>query len=104
MGFDLSVRFSDPQWYRENRSKVIDLANALPSALTESPSNEEVWLKDADSSDPWAYEVRILPREDSLDVEVMGFGGTFHRDVRRFMASLAALTDVLLVDDDGEPV
>lgn len=104
MGFDLSVRFSDPNWYQHNRSHVADLARALPSALDASPGPDEIWLKDPKSSDLWAYEARILPKKDALLIEVMGFSSVFHHDIREFMARLSRECTAELVDDDGDPI
>jgi hypothetical protein len=71
MGFDLSVRFADPEWYPRNRAKVVELGWQLPSALA---------------------------------IEVSSYGPAFHQDVRQLVASLAALTDAVLIDEDGAPV
>jgi hypothetical protein len=104
MGFDLSVRFADTSWYHRNRERVAQMARALPSAIGQSPSAEEIWLKDPTSTTTWAYEVRILLKEHALDVEVMGFSSVFHRDVRAFVARISSETRAELIDDDGEPV
>lgn len=103
MGFDLSVRFTDPTWYAKNKSRVAAMARALPSAIRESPSPTEIWLKDPTSRDPWAYEVRLLLKDDALLVEVMGFSAAFHEDVRELVARLSSESPAQLVDDDGEP-
>jgi hypothetical protein len=104
MGFDLSVRFADPAWYRRNRERVGAMVRALPSALDISPSDDEVWLKDRDSQDPWVYEARIFLKENDLSVEVMGFSQVFRRDIRGLLARLSEETSAVLVDDDGEAV
>jgi hypothetical protein len=80
------------------------MVRALPSALDTSPSNDEVWLKDRESQDPWVYEARIFPKENDLSVEVMGFSRVFHRDIRGLLARLSEETSAVLVDDDGEAV
>lgn len=104
MGFDLSVRFSDPTWYRKNREHIADLARSLPAALSTSPERDEIGLKDPASRDPWDYEARILLTEDALLVEVMGFSSVFHRDIRNFIARLSLECPAELIDDDGEPI
>ena len=104
MGFDLSVRFSDPNWYRHNRSHVADLARALPSALDESPGPDEIWLKVPRSDDAWVYEARILLKEDALSIEAMVFSSVFHDEIRQFIAQLSHECPAELIDDDGDPL
>jgi len=103
MGLDLSVQFDDLACYATNATRFVKMATELPSALATSPSPHEVWLKTKDSADPWEYDARILFKEDRIEIEVLGFGASFHVDIRRFIAQISNVCSATLVDDDGEP-
>jgi len=103
MGFDLSVKFENPACYTANAKRFARMAKELPSTLDSSPNREEIWLKSEGSSDPWGYDARILFKENSLEIEVMGFGSSFHTDIRDFVAQISKECPAVLVDDDGEP-
>ena len=103
MGFDLTVKFADPACYERKRPKFMALARELPSFLAASPSEEEIWLKGAESQNTWTYDARLFFRPESLSVEVTWFTSSFHRDIRGLIVAISGECEAVLLDDDSEP-
>jgi hypothetical protein len=98
------ISIKDGAWYSKNKDTIGEKLSALPS-FSKRPDTCQYWLKGNErQSDSWGYDVRIFFQEKNILLEVSGTSPSVHADLSHFMASLRALTEIEVFDDDGEAV
>lgn len=101
MSTELSIKFENTKWYKDNKSEIHNIISKL-SSYRKNIEYNEFWLKDVESKNPWDFDLRIFLNMEEIYIEVSSFTDAFHRDIKTLVNDISTRTKIYLLDD-GEP-